>query len=139
MLLALDAPNRPCTVRVLRNALADQAGEPTASSNRLRLLWDQEPPQPVIRIAGKYASTSQPRVPVLIDFGERVLQSNPLGLFNTSGMGRQDVIYDVVRGRVYLIASAPNPNVTAAMTGAWGAGLQGGLGEAACSAAQAPP
>ena len=45
-------------------------------------------PQPVISTVGKYSTTDDRRVPLLVDFGERVLEMNPLRLFNTSGFGR---------------------------------------------------
>lgn len=46
------------------------------------------PLQPVISTVGKYSTTDDKRVPLLVDFGERVLEMNPLRLFNTSGFGR---------------------------------------------------
>lgn len=68
---------------------AELAGEPTATSNTLSLLWDEQPPVPSIGIAGKYTTTQAPKVPVLVAFGERVMQANPLGLFNTTGFSRR--------------------------------------------------
>ena len=79
---------------------AELAGEPTAQSNSLSLLWDEAPPRPVIRIAGKYATTSSPKVPILVAFGERVMQSNPLGLFNTTGFARSVLGWDALGGQV---------------------------------------
>lgn len=45
-------------------------------------------PQPEVRIAGKYAAADSPRIPLVVDFGRRVQQLNPLGLFNATGFGR---------------------------------------------------
>ncbi len=45
-------------------------------------------PQPSITTANKYASTNEGRFPLLIDFGKRVMQLNPLNLFTASGLGR---------------------------------------------------
>lgn len=69
-------------------AAAGAVGEPTAASNTLTLIWDEDAPQPVIGTAGKYSSTDNRRVPLLIDFGERVAAMNPLDLFKTEGFGR---------------------------------------------------
>ncbi|PSC71772.1 T9SS C-terminal target domain-containing [Micractinium conductrix] len=109
----LSAPNTPCNISVPAGALSDAVGEPTAASNMLVAVWDQQGPQPVIKQLGKYATTEQPRFPLFIDFGERVLTTNPLRLFQTTGIGRLDVIYDLLLGRIYLVASVATPlNVT---------------------------
>jgi hypothetical protein len=85
--------------------------------------WDTEPPQPAISAAEGYSSTDQRRIPLLIDFGERVLQLNPLRLFETSGLGRVDVIYEVLEGRLYLVGSVATPNnvthITSERMGGW--------------------
>lgn len=45
-------------------------------------------PQPSIRPLGKFLGTSDPRVLLLISFGERVLAVNPLHLFGAGGFSR---------------------------------------------------
>lgn len=45
-------------------------------------------PQPSIRPLDKYLATSNPRVLLLVSFGERVLTANPLLLFNATGFSR---------------------------------------------------
>lgn len=47
-------------------------------------------PQPTITSTSKYASTNEQRFPLLIDFGKRVMELNPLNLFSVSGLGRWD-------------------------------------------------
>ena len=44
--------------------------------------------QPSVRKIGKFLSTSQPKVPLMVDFGERVMALDPLKLFNATGFGR---------------------------------------------------
>jgi hypothetical protein len=51
-------------------------------------VWDTQAPQPAISTVGKYATTDERRIPLLIDFGERVLQLNPLRLFTAEGFTR---------------------------------------------------
>mgnify|MGYP001810831479 CR=1 FL=1 len=165
--MRLSAPNTPCNISVPAGALSDAVGEPTAASNMLVAVWDQQGPQvggrvggqvgeqrastvrrgnrgtpssrgadrqaaaltagaqprkggmqeeprarsntpshrppspptpssthaaqPVIKQLGKYATTEQPRFPLFIDFGERVLTTNPLRLFQSTGIGRSGV------------------------------------------------
>jgi hypothetical protein len=44
--------------------------------------------QPTVSTIGKYATTDERRIPLLIDFGERLLQLNPLRLFSVTGFSR---------------------------------------------------
>lgn len=50
-----------------------------------------------------YVETNEPKLPFLIDFGEKVLELNPLKLFNLTGSSRADVVYEVEAGRIYLM------------------------------------
>ncbi|PRW60571.1 rhamnose-binding lectin-like [Chlorella sorokiniana] len=114
--IQLAEPNVRCNISVAAGALRAAAGEPTAASNTLSLLWDLEGPQPRINTVGRYAAASTPRVPLVIDYGERLATLNPLGLFTARGFGRIDVIYDVANGRLYLIGTIPNPLQQAVVT-----------------------
>ncbi|KAI3424051.1 hypothetical protein D9Q98_009414 [Chlorella vulgaris] len=105
----IDEANAPCTMTVPVGAFTDLAGEPTAGSNSLVAIWDTQPPAPTISTIGKYATTDERRIPLLIDFGERVLQLNPLRLFSVTGFSRTDVLYEVLAGRVYLIGTIADP------------------------------
>lgn len=89
MTVQLTAPNTPCSIVVPEGALDGMVGEPTAASNTLTLIWDEDAPEPVIGTASKFSSTDARRVPLLIDFGERVTAMNPLDLFKTEGFGRR--------------------------------------------------
>ena len=88
VMVSLAAPDRPCNISVAGGALAGVLGEPSAASNTLRMTWKTAGPHPTIGTIGKYASTTATRIPLLIDFGERITQLNPLGLFNATGLGR---------------------------------------------------
>ena len=50
-----------------------------------------------------YVETNDAELPFLIDFGEKVLELNPLKLFNLTGSSRADVVYEVEVGKVYLM------------------------------------
>ncbi|PRW60393.1 type 1 secretion target domain-containing [Chlorella sorokiniana] len=114
--IQLADPNVRCNVSIAAGALSAAAGEPTAASNTLSLLWDLEGPQPRINTVGRYAAASTPRIPLLLDFGERVAMVNPLGLFTARGFGRTDVVYDVSKGRLFLIGTIPDPLQDAVVT-----------------------
>lgn len=53
-------------------------------------IWDTQPPQPTITTSGggKFLTTDQTKIPLLVDFGERVLQLNPLKLVKVTGFAR---------------------------------------------------
>jgi hypothetical protein len=50
-----------------------------------------------------YVETNDDELPFLIDFGEKVLELNPLKLFNLTGSSRADVVYEVEVGKIYLM------------------------------------
>jgi len=50
-----------------------------------------------------YVETNDVEMPFLIDFGEKVLELNPLKLFNITGSSRADVVYEVEVGKIYLM------------------------------------
>ncbi|KAL4433769.1 hypothetical protein ABPG75_000210 [Micractinium tetrahymenae] len=101
------------TVRV---AAPDAIGQASAASNSLVLVWDTSPPQPSICQAGKYSSTDESVIPLLLDFGERVRELNLLNLFNITGAGRVDVIYEVLQGRIFLFCNVSQPEHPSVIT-----------------------
>jgi len=50
-----------------------------------------------------YAETNEAHLPFLIDFSDKVLELNPLKLFNVTGSNRTDVVYAVETGKIYLM------------------------------------
>jgi hypothetical protein len=50
-----------------------------------------------------YVETNDAQMPFLIDFGEKVLELNPLKLFNLTGSSRADVVYEVEAGKIFLM------------------------------------
>lgn len=82
------AARRHIPLRMLAPFAADRAGEPTEGSNTLVAVWDTQPPEPIVNTIGSYQTTDQQRLPLVIDFGERVLQLNPLKLFSVTGFAR---------------------------------------------------
>ncbi|PRW58310.1 hypothetical protein C2E21_3288 [Chlorella sorokiniana] len=65
---------------------------------------------------GKFLGTSDPRLLLLISFGERVLAANPLHLFGAEGFSRLDVLYDMAAGDVYLAGSVRNASEACIIT-----------------------
>ncbi len=53
-----------------------------------------------------------------MDYGKRMLRSNPTDLFNISGVDRYDVVYDIANGRVFIYAFTPK-DVAAADIRVW--------------------
>lgn len=51
----------------------------------------------------EYAQVTDTKIPFLIDFGEKVLEEDPLGLFNVTGSNRTDLVYEVEEGKIYLM------------------------------------
>jgi hypothetical protein len=50
-----------------------------------------------------YAQVTATKIPFLIDFTEKVLEVDPLKLFNVTGANRTDVVYEPEAGRIYLM------------------------------------
>jgi hypothetical protein len=50
-----------------------------------------------------YVETNDAELPFLIDFGEKVLELNPLKLFSLTGSDRADVVYEVEVGKIFLM------------------------------------
>lgn len=49
-----------------------------------------------------YGQDTQTSIPFFIDFTEKVLEDNPLKLFNVTGSNRTDAVYDVEKGQIFL-------------------------------------
>lgn len=73
-------------------------------------------PQPSIRPLGKFLGTSDPRVLLLISFGERVLAANPLHLFGAEGLSRWGRREHALGECAFLKACCCRPACAAAMT-----------------------
>ena len=56
-----------------------------------------------VKFVSPYVETNEPKLPFLIDFGTKVLELNPLKLFNLTGSSRADVVYEVEAGRIFLM------------------------------------
>ncbi|KDD73649.1 hypothetical protein H632_c1963p0, partial [Helicosporidium sp. ATCC 50920] len=74
----------------------------------VRYTWYAPPPSPSITSAQHTLAQSSPAVLVAVDFGRRIQAANGLEALNVTGLARTQAIYDVQRGRVYLIGRVPD-------------------------------
>ena len=63
-----------------------------------------------------YVETNEAELPFLINFGEKVLELNPLKLFNLTGSSRADVVYEVEYGKIYLMVYPDSQSTSALIT-----------------------
>ena len=91
-----------------------------------------------VEFAYPYVESNRDELPFLIDFGQKVLELNPLKLFNVTGSNRTDVVYDVENGRVFLMVypeddlkkSLIRVDVPAGVTESSGSRIPNGAGSA---------
>lgn len=69
-----------------------------------------------VTFASHYIETNVAHLPFLIDFSDKVLELDPLKLFNVTGSNRTDVVYAVEEGKVYLMVYPDDDNVATEIT-----------------------
>ncbi|KAK9812889.1 hypothetical protein WJX72_005294 [[Myrmecia] bisecta] len=68
-------------------------------------------PQVVIKSSEPYGVTNNPTPLFLVDFGEKVLEIDPLQLFNITGTNRTDVAYELNSGQIWVLAHISKPSM----------------------------
>lgn len=69
-----------------------------------------------IKFASPFVETNTPELPFLVDFGDKVLELNPLKLVNVTGSNRTDLVYAVEEGKIYLMIYPDDPSEEATIT-----------------------
>ena len=76
----------------------------------------------------RYQTGDQASAAFMVDFGKRVVNMDPLQLFNLTGTDRKDVAFNVQQGQIYITAYVLDPAVTSTLTCVLFSGCACGLG-----------